>query len=36
MRGLLIFYLTQHFLFDDKTARRASTAPTPRWSICCR
>ena len=20
MRGLLIFYLTQHFLFDDKTA----------------
>src|SRR3954471_19489317 len=21
MRGLLIFYLTQHFLFDDKTAQ---------------
>jgi POT family proton-dependent oligopeptide transporter len=35
MRGLLIFYLTQHFLFDDKFAS-ASTAPTPPWSTCCR
>ena len=36
MRGILIFYLTQHFLFDDERAPAASTAPTPRWSICCR
>jgi hypothetical protein len=35
MRGLLIFYLTQHFLFDSKT-RAATTAPTPRWSTSCR
>ena len=35
MRGLLVFYLTQQFLFDD-VAANGSSAPTPRWSICCR
>ena len=35
MRGLLIFYLTQHFLFDDNSPA-ASTPPTPPWSIWCR
>ena len=32
MRGLLIFFLTQHFLFDDGLAQ-GSTAPTIPWSI---
>jgi len=32
MRGLLIVYLTQHFLFSDEN-RVCSTVPTRRWSM---
>ena len=34
MRGLLIFYLTQHFLFDDKTAAGQYGAYTSLVYLC--
>ena len=36
MRALLIFYLTQHFLFSDSRAFVLYGRPTRRWSTCCR